>query len=513
TLNMEKCDFTATSIKLLGHIIENGSKRPDPERMEALRQYPIPQTMAELNRLLGLLAYYSKWICDFSNKVRPLLNAQKEKKFPLNNECTTAISILMNALENAVLAIPDPKAGHLLLETDASGSCIGAVLSQAGRPIAFFSRTLSPSEQKQSVIEREAMAIVEATRKWNEYLHIFPTVIKTDQKAVSYIYSKQKSRIKNEKLARWRLELSEFNYSISYRRGQDNKLADALSRIAASTTGISIDLQNLHDSFGHPGITRFWEYVRRHNLPFSLADVRELNDKCTTCRECKPRFYSPTSKGVLIQAMRPFERLNMDIVGPKPAAKGTGARFLLVIIDEYSRFPFAFALTEITSQSIIRCLSSLFFLCGTPNFIHTDRGTQFMSEELNNYLFKLGISHSRTTPYNPQGNGQTERYNGVIWKAIQCILHSRGLTPGMWESVLNEALAANRTLLCTATNETPHSRLFKFERHGTQGYSLPGWLRPGNDAYMKKSVRNKDEPLVQPVKITEVINPFFARAE
>ena len=133
----------------------------------------------------------------FSSKVRPLLNVQREKKFPLTNEYTTAISIPINQLENAALAIPDPKAGHLLLETDASGSCIGAVLSQAGRPIAFFSRSLSPSEQKQSVIEREAMAIVEATRKWNEYLHIFPTVIKTDQKAVSYIYSKQKSRIKN----------------------------------------------------------------------------------------------------------------------------------------------------------------------------------------------------------------------------------------------------------------------------------------------------------------------------
>ena len=79
--------------------------------------------------------------------------------------------------------------------------------------------------------------------------------------------------------------------------------------------------------------------------------------------------------------MRPFERLNMDIVGPKTPAKGTGRRFLLVLIDEYSRFPFAFALKEITMNAIISCLNQIFSLFGTPGFIHTDRGSQFMGEE------------------------------------------------------------------------------------------------------------------------------------
>ena len=83
----------------------------------------------------------------------------------------------------------------------------------------------------------------------------------------------------------------------------------------------------------------------------------------------------------------------------------------------------------------------------------------------------------------------------------------------MWESVLPEALSSIRGLLCTATNATPHSWLLNFSRKGTQGFSPPLWWTAGKQAYMKVFVRRKDEPLVQPVRITQVINPFFARVE
>ena len=79
--------------------------------------------------------------------------------------------------------------------------------------------------------------------------------------------------------------------------------------------------------------------------------------------------------------------------------------------------------------------------------------------------------------------------------------------------MIPQALSANRSLICTATNETPHSRMFIFERRGSQGFCLPDWLATGKDAFMKVFVRSKDDPLVQPVKILEVINPFFARVE
>ena len=81
----------------------------------------------------------------------------------------------------------------------------------------------------------------------------------------------------------------------------------------------------------------------------------------------------------------------------------------------------------------------------------------------------------------------------------------------MWESVLPEALAAVRALLCTATNESPHSKFFKFPRRAGLGCSLPEWLSSGNPAYLRNFVRGKEDPQVRPVSISEVINPHFAR--
>ena len=78
-----------------------------------------------------------------------------------------------------------------------------------------------------------------------------------------------------------------------------------------------------------------------------------------------------------------------------------------------------------------------------------------MSREFKEYLLNRGVATSRTTPYHSIGNGQCERYNGIIWNSIKLHLESSGLSEKNWESVLTEALHSIRSLLCTATNETP----------------------------------------------------------
>ena len=82
TFNLDKCVFGTTKISLLGHIIEKGTKKPDPDRLIALTEFPIPKTRVQLTRLIGFFAYYAKWVHDYSNKIRPLLEAQKNKSFP-----------------------------------------------------------------------------------------------------------------------------------------------------------------------------------------------------------------------------------------------------------------------------------------------------------------------------------------------------------------------------------------------------------------------------------------------
>ncbi|XP_046978653.1 uncharacterized protein LOC124544230 [Vanessa cardui] len=310
------------------------------------------------------------------------------------------------------------------------------------------------------------------------------------------------SKIKNEKLERWRLELSCFKYDIIYRPGIENIVADALSRVCAH---LNIDkLRDLHNSLCHPGIVRMMHWVRMKNLPYSVNDIKSLTQSCQICAEIKPRFMK--CKGQLIKATAPFERLNIDFKGPLPS--NTQNKYLLTIIDEYSRFPFAYACKEITTATVIRCLKDLFYTFGTPLYIHSDRGSAFISKEFTDFLSSLGISCSRTTPYNPRGNGQVERLNGTLWKTLQLALRTREMSIESWEHLLPISLHAIRSLLCIPINTTPHERLFNHPRRSPHGESLPSWLVPG-PVLMKKNIRNKNDPYVEEVELLES-NPYYS---
>ena len=192
----------------------------------------------------------------------------------------------------------------------------------------------------------------------------------------------------------------------------------------------------------------------------------------------------------------------------------TNNKYLLVVIDEYSRFPFGFPCSDISAQTVIKHLAYLFCLFGTPSTIHSDRGTQFESHEMKTFLLNNGIIKSRTTPYRPQANGQCEKTNGTVLKTIKLILKERKMDKSKWENVLHEALSSIRTLLSTATNETPHDRLFKFARSSIIGTDLPSFLTvPGRNIFLKRFNIAKNETPVERVTLVETLSPYFARIE
>ena len=124
----------------------------------------------------------------------------------------------------------------LTVETDASDVAISTTLNQRGRPVAFFSRTLSPSERSHSSVEKEAYAIVEAIRKWRHYLLGAHFKLVTDQRSVAFMSDmKLSSKIKNDKIQRWRIELSQFSYDVIYNPGLQNPAADTLSRAVCAS--------------------------------------------------------------------------------------------------------------------------------------------------------------------------------------------------------------------------------------------------------------------------------------
>ena len=237
------------------------------------------------------------------------------------------------------------------METDASEFAVSATLNQNYKPVAFYSGTLSSCEMHHSSVEKEATAIVEAMRRWCHFLQRQPFTLVTDQKSVAFMYDPKKhSKVKNDKILRWRLELSHFRFDIVYRAGKHNSVPEALSRAYCANLATT-SLYEIHSALCHPRVTRLNHYVKAKNLPFSLEEVRKTVADCRICSEIKPRFVEPQSTS-LIKATQPFERLSMDFKGPLSSVHKN--YYLLTVVDEHSRFPFAFACRNMETKTVIQ---------------------------------------------------------------------------------------------------------------------------------------------------------------
>jgi len=506
-LNNDKSTFRLTTISWLGYQISEGVLRPDPERLSPLMNMPVPKNAKTLQRVVGLFAYYAKWIHRYSDKIQPLL---ENSKFPMTREAVDAFLSLRDEIFCSLKA-PIDQNSCFTVECDASEVAIGGVLLQNDKPVSFFSRSLSKSERNYPIVEKEALAVVECVKKWRYLLAANKFCVVTDQQAVSYMYDqKTPSKTKNERILRWRLELAGFVFSIKYRPGKFNLIADALSRDPVFACSISQkSIEQVHSDLNHPGVTRMMHYIRSKNLPFSVEDVKRTVSSCPVCAKIKPRFFRKEDSQ-FIKALAPFDRLNIDFKGPLPKSRVTSNRYILTIIDEWSRFPFAIPCASIDTKSVIEALHSIFVVFGFPHYIHSDRGSSFMSAELKNYLTHHGISTSRTTPYHPQGNPQAERFNSTIWTSVRLALESRQLPINAWEEVLPDALHSIRSLLCVATNQTPHQRLFSYERGVCTKGILPYWLTAPGKIWLKKYNRNsKHDPALESVDLVHS-NPDFA---
>ena len=155
----------------------------------------------------------------FSCKVKPLVES---RTFPLNENAVRCFYQLKSELADATLASVDENT-PFTLETDVSDVAVSAVLQQNGRPVAFWSRTLNSNEKRYASVEKEAAAIVEAVRRWSHYLLPRKFIIITDQNSVAFMFgNSRRNKIKNDKIMRWRIELSQYCYDILYRQGKFN---------------------------------------------------------------------------------------------------------------------------------------------------------------------------------------------------------------------------------------------------------------------------------------------------
>lgn len=232
-LQLDKSEFLRREVAYLGHVVTPDGVKPNPDKIIAIKKYPLPSTTKQIKGFLGLLGYYRRFIKNFAKVTKPLTRCLKKgAKIEHNPEFVECFEACKNLLVNEpILQYPD-FSKTFNLTCDASNVALGAVLSQGpigqDLPIAYASRTLNDSERNYSTIEKECLCIVWATKYFRPYLFGRKFNIITDHKPLQWLFNQKDP---SSKLVRWRIKLEEFDYNITYKKGKLNTNADALSRI------------------------------------------------------------------------------------------------------------------------------------------------------------------------------------------------------------------------------------------------------------------------------------------
>lgn len=234
-LNTQKCQINVTSLEFLGHQLSEEGIRPTESRVQAIKQFRPPTTVAELRSFLGLVTYVGRFIPNLASKTDPLRCLLRTgATFKWSQIHQVAFDSIKAEIESTrFLGFFNPKDTTILI-ADASPTGLGAVLLQENtakekRIIAFASKALTDLERKYFQTEREALALVWAVEKFRLYLLGTTFRLITDCKPLDFLFSYRSKPC--PRIERWVLRIQSFRFQVVYEPGATN-LADALSRLS-----------------------------------------------------------------------------------------------------------------------------------------------------------------------------------------------------------------------------------------------------------------------------------------
>ncbi|CAM4532478.1 unnamed protein product [Lepidochelys kempii] len=222
-------------VSYLGHRVGSGRLKPEPAKVEVIRDWPAPHTKKQVQAFIGMAGYYRRFVPHFSAIATPvteLCKKGKPDKVVWTEQCQVAFRALKEALVSGpVLANPDFDKPFVVF-TDASDTGLGAVLMQEDEkgerhPIMYLSKKLLPREQHYAAIEKECLAMVWALKKLEPYLFGRHFTVYTDPSPLTWLHQMKGA---NAKLLRWSLLLQDYDMDVVHVKGSANLIADALSR-------------------------------------------------------------------------------------------------------------------------------------------------------------------------------------------------------------------------------------------------------------------------------------------
>jgi transposase InsO family protein len=338
--------------------------------------------------------------------------------------------------------------GEVVVMTDASDFGIGAYIYQVvdgkERPIIFLSKALHGAQLNWSTIEKEAYAIFYTLKTHDHLLRDIKFTLKTDHKNLTYINLES-----SQKVRRWKLFLQDFNFQMEHVAGVNNSVADAFSRLCSHQSTVETEephesslfllqseesvkiptneyrkIGRVHNSrVGHFGAEKTldmlheskekWKHMRKH--------IKQFIKQCPVCQLASDskilRKIAPFTRA----SYEPMEVLNIDAIGPLPEDESKN-KFILVIIDCFSRWVELFGVPDTSALSAAKVLLQHCGRFGTPAIIRSDRGSQFVNELIEHLSELLVTDQELTTAYSKEENAIVERANKEVMRHLRAII-------------------------------------------------------------------------------------------
>ncbi|CAM4728520.1 unnamed protein product [Leuciscus chuanchicus] len=368
TLNMSKCEFSKRKVKFLGFIVSADGMSPDPDKTQAVQDMKEPSNVSELRSFLGMVNQLGKFIPNLSEKDKPLRDLLSTKNmWYWGHDQQKAFHNLKQELSSPpVLQLYNPNKPQKI-SADASSFGLGAVMLQkegdVWSPVAYASRSLTPTEQRYAQVEKEALALTWACERFNDFILGLHFELETDHKPLVSLLGGQALDALPPRIQRFRMRLMRYSYTIKHIPGKSLTTADTLSRLPLTNSVTGADTDFMED-------TNIYLESVLEGLPTSSKYLSDLQEQLMSDSVCS-------------QVMR-------------YCAEGWPDRNQL-----------QGAVKHYWPERAVLC--TMDYYLGAQEILITDNGPQFACQEMKDFASEYCFEHVTSSPRYPQSNGEAER--------------------------------------------------------------------------------------------------------